>query len=171
MNIYINCLVLLVSFFFPAAFADTKTVNDGLSENMKYVALAHAIYKDGVQKVPEWAVNQLVVEQSIDLLKSSISSERPDGTDDDSFPSGHTGKAFAPAWFIYRNYGAKEAAPYFIAASYVGYARVKLDRHRPIDVAASVALSYVVSRVFTGSDPTISIDVGDGFRVHMAKAI
>lgn len=141
-----------------------QALNDDLSENLKYVALAHSLYKDGVKKTPEWAVNQLVVEQSVDLLKAAISSERPDGTDDDSFPSGHTGKAFAPAWFIYRNYGAKEAAPYFAAASYVGYARVKLDRHHPEDVLFSIVLSYGISKVFTGPDAHISLSYEDGFK-------
>ena len=82
-------------------------------------------------------------------LKKAISKTRPNGQDNDSFPSGHTSVAFQGAAFIHERYGLKYAAAAYLGASYVGWRRVATDNHFSIDVIAGAALGINSSFIFT----------------------
>jgi membrane-associated phospholipid phosphatase len=82
-------------------------------------------------------------------LKKTISKTRPNGTDDESFPSGHTSVAFQGAAFIHLRYGIRYAVPAYMAASYVGWTRIASDNHYLVDVMAGAALGIASSYVFT----------------------
>jgi membrane-associated phospholipid phosphatase len=82
-------------------------------------------------------------------LKALISEERPNGEDDDSFPSGHTSVAFQGAAFIHRRYGLKWALPAYVGAVYVGWRRVDTDNHYTKDVVAGAAIGIASSFIFT----------------------
>ncbi len=81
------------------------------------------------------------------LLKYSINRKRPDGTDY-SFPSGHTNAAFSAASFIQFRYGWKKAIPAYILASYVGYSRVRAERHYQSDVYAGALIGICFSYLY-----------------------
>jgi membrane-associated phospholipid phosphatase len=82
-------------------------------------------------------------------LKSLIHEQRPDGSGNDSFPSGHTAIAFAAARFIDKRY-APEASPYlYAAAGLTALARVKADKHYTKDVVVGAALGYASAEYFT----------------------
>jgi membrane-associated phospholipid phosphatase len=82
-------------------------------------------------------------------LKNIIGKTRPNGKDDESFPSGHTSVAFQGAAFIHERYGLKYAAAAYLGASYVGWRRVATDNHYPIDVVAGAAIGIASSFIFT----------------------
>jgi len=82
-------------------------------------------------------------------LKGIISKTRPNGEDDDSFPSGHTSVAFQGAAFIHKRYGLKYAAIAYLGASYVGWRRVATDNHFTVDVVAGAAIGIASSFIFT----------------------
>lgn len=84
-------------------------------------------------------------------LKSIIDKERPDGSDNDSFPSGHTSIAFQGASFIHKRYGLEYSIPAYIGAGFVGYSRIKADKHDVADVVAGAALGVASSMYFTKS--------------------
>lgn len=81
-------------------------------------------------------------------LKNVINKKRPNGQSK-SFPSGHTSTAFQGATFIQKRYGIKYAIPAYIAASFVGYSRLKSDNHYTKDVIAGAAIGVVSSFYFT----------------------
>ena len=78
-------------------------------------------------------------------LKKSIHSTRPDGSDNESFPSRHTAVAFAAVRYMDKRYGA-ELAPYtpwlYAAAGMTGVAMVQANKHHWQDVAAGAALGF-----------------------------
>ena len=104
-------------------------------------------------------------------LKTAIHKNRPDGSDNDAFPSGHTSMAFQGAAFLQRRYGWQYGAPAYALASYVGYSRVKNDHHDSTDVLAGaligIAASYYFAEPFYGVQisPTASIN-GIGLQLH-----
>ena len=75
-----------------------------------------------------------------DGLKSTIHEERPDESDDRSFPSGHTSMSFSAAATLHKRYGWKYGLPAYAVATFVGAARVKADKHYVHDVVAGAAL-------------------------------
>jgi membrane-associated phospholipid phosphatase len=80
-----------------------------------------------------------------EVLKRSTHVERPDHSNDQSFPSGHATRAFAAATYWHRRHGFETAWPLYLAATYVGYTRVHEHRHRWGDVAGSAAVSAAAS--------------------------
>lgn len=93
----------------------------------------------------QWALSFTVTMGATELLKRSVRSERPDGRDNFSFPSGHTARAFSAATFVHRRAGFESAWPLYAAATYVGWTRVEADRHRWFDVLGAAGLSAAMS--------------------------
>lgn len=80
-------------------------------------------------------------------LKYSIDETRPNG-EPRSFPSGHTSIAFTGAEFIRKEYGWRWAAPAYVAASFVGWSRVKANKHYVHDVLAGATLGVLANHDF-----------------------
>jgi membrane-associated phospholipid phosphatase len=84
-------------------------------------------------------------------LKAVVEKQRPDGSNYNSFPSGHTSSAFQGASFIQARYGWKYGAvAYFLSASYVGFSRIHSKKHDFIDVCSGALIGitsnyYLVS--------------------------
>lgn len=76
-------------------------------------------------------------------LKSGVEERRPDGSGDDSFPSGHTSISFAAAEFTRKQYGWAWGAPAYAAASFVGWSRVETKDHWAHDVAVGAAIGIL----------------------------
>ena len=83
------------------------------------------------------------------FLKQTIDKERPDGTNNNSIPSGHTSAAFSGATFIHQRYGLNKAWPIYIMASFVGYSRVYAKKHYWEDILAGAILAGINSWFFT----------------------
>ena len=73
-------------------------------------------------------------------LKETISEERPDHSNDKSFPSGHTSISFAAAATLHKRDGWQVGVPAHLVAAFVGVARVKADKHFARDVIAGAAI-------------------------------
>ncbi len=85
------------------------------------------------------------------VLKSTISKERPNGEDDDSFPSRHVSVAFQGASFIHKRYGLRSSIPAYVGAGFVAYTRLEADEHDATDVLAGAALGIASSMYLTKS--------------------
>lgn len=78
-------------------------------------------------------------------LKEMVKAERPDHSDDKSFPSGHASMAFAAARSIDKEFRRESIwIPIvgYAAATAVGVERVARDRHHWYDVVAGAALGF-----------------------------
>ncbi len=73
-------------------------------------------------------------------LKRVFPEDRPDHSDRQSFPSGHTSVSFAAAASLENRYGWKAGLPAFAVASFVGFARVEARKHHWYDVVAGAAI-------------------------------
>lgn len=82
-------------------------------------------------------------------LKEAFPETRPDGSDNRSFPSGHSSRAFAAAASIYNRRGPGEGIPAMALASFVGAARVAADKHYWYDVVAGAAIGTASGLILT----------------------
>ncbi len=82
-------------------------------------------------------------------LKYIVKKERPDHSDNRSFPSMHTSVSFAGAAFIQRRYGWKWGIPAYVLSTYVGWSRVYGKKHDWWDVATGAIIGAGSSYIFT----------------------
>lgn len=90
-------------------------------------------------------VSGFVLQQA---LKHIVGKERPDKTDNLSFPSGHSTTAFSGAGYIHFRYGFKYAIPAYLLASWVGYSRIQAKRHDIWDVCGGAIIGIGTSYIF-----------------------
>ncbi|HNR78204.1 MAG TPA: phosphatase PAP2 family protein, partial [Parvularculaceae bacterium] len=74
---------------------------------------------------------------------------RPDGSDDRSFPSGHTSVSFAAAATLTNRYGWKVGLPAHALAAFVGASRVKARKHHVSDVLVGAAIGELSGFLIT----------------------
>jgi len=88
----------------------------------------------------------IVAEAYTGILKYSVQRPRPDGSDNLSFPSGHTSAAFSLATVAEHHYGWKVGVPAFALASCIGLTRIESNKHNLSDVLAGATLGIIVGR-------------------------
>lgn len=97
-------------------------------------------------------------------LKLAINKERPNGENNNSFPSGHTSVAFASAAFVQKRYGWEYGIPAYLFAGYVGYTRIEANKHDGVDVLAGAAIGVGMGYLFTKRyDGKKKLGISSGF--------
>lgn len=91
----------------------------------------------------------LVTSLATTALKVSIGRERPDASNRQSFPSGHTSTMAATAMTLQEFYGWKAGAPAFALTAFTGLSRMSADRHWFSDTVAGAALGILVAHGFS----------------------
>jgi len=84
-------------------------------------------------------------------LKASINKTRPDFSDNNAFPSGHTSTSFQGASFIHRRYGFKYSIPAYAIAGFAAFSRIDADKHDGFDILAGVIIGIGSTYLFTSS--------------------
>lgn len=102
---------------------------------------ALTLHEDDREGTQQWLYSTAATLGTTYAMKSLIIDERPDGSGDDAFPSGHAAAAFSGAAFVHRRYGLKRAAPAYALAAWTAWARVRTDDHDTGDVAAAAGLA------------------------------
>lgn len=92
---------------------------------------------------------QIVSQVITQGIKFTVQRERPDGSNSQSFPSGHSSSAFATAGVLQRHYGWKVGVPAFAFGSYVALARMSWNRHHASDVVMGAGLGIASARTVT----------------------
>lgn len=103
----------------------------------------HQSFRDATYDVAEVT---LVAASYTTALKYVVRRERPDGSNNYSFPSGHTCNAFAWASIGARYYGWKLGVPGYALASLIGISRMEKNVHYLSDVLAGAGLGYISAR-------------------------
>lgn len=144
---------------------------DGIDNVLQYVptVAVFGLKMCGVKTETSWkkrltvSVASFAVNAGVTyVLKCSIHEKRPDGTDNRSFPSGHTSIAFCGATSLMHEY--YKVSPWIGVAGYavattVAVDRVRRNRHRWGDVVAGAAIGclsaeagYLIGDMILGKD-------------------
>ena len=81
--------------------------------------------------------------------KNTTKRRRPDGSDTESFPSGHTSSAFVAAEFLHQEYGDKSiwiSIGGYSCATIIGAGRVIQNRHWVSDVIAGAGIGILSTK-------------------------
>jgi membrane-associated phospholipid phosphatase len=92
---------------------------------------------------------QIIAELFVEPLKYTVRRERPDGSNSQSFPSGHAAVTFATATVIERHLGWKYSVLAYSVAAYVAVSRLHDDVHYLSDVVFGSALGVIAGRTVT----------------------
>lgn len=113
-------------------------------------AIGRATDKPRVARVGADLIRAQVLSQTVtQTIKFAAGRTRPDGSNDQSFPSGHTSSSFATATVLQRHFGWKVGVPAFAAAAYVAASRVQMQKHYFTDVAFGAIVGIIAGRTVT----------------------
>ena len=136
------------NFFLPGKYLGSLPVLLGTAAGTYFVGR----WKDqpkvshvGMDLIQALAISELLTQS----LKHATGRERPDHSDDTSFPSGHAADTFAFATALERHIGWKYAVPAYIFSSYVAISRLPANRHWFSDTVFGSAVGIVAGRTVT----------------------
>ena len=136
------------------------------------------------QPVRDWTYD-LFLATGVNLLyteaiKRVVKRPRPDGSNNHSFPSGHTSNVFAWATVMDRHYGPAVGVPMYTFATLVALSRQERGSHYTSDIVAGAIVGIIVGRTVTRQNsltmedgpqlnviPVFSPDGGSGIGVHI----
>ncbi len=171
-------ILLLLQFSLSTGAQDKTYHGNGIDDYIQYVptVTAFTLKFCGVEGASSWKrrLTNAVCAYALTtgtswVLKKTISERRPDGTDDQSFPSGHATVAFTGATVLLKEYG--RISPWIPVAGYavataVAVDRVCRNRHHWYDVTAGAAigiggtlLGYWIGDKLTGEHSRYSVSM------------
>ena len=116
-----------------------------------------------------FSMSQLITSAIVFPVKSLSAETRPDGSNNFSFPSGHTATAFANAEFMRQEY--KDVSPWYGVAGYAvaattGYLRMYNNKHWLGDVVAGAGIGIMSTKLAYWIYPTIKKKIFKDKDVH-----
>ena len=149
-----RCILIAAALTLVTSAAEAKT--DTIEKAGQAVAIALPVIAGGVSFLKnDWnGLAQMTVATTATVgtayaLKYVVHEERPDHSDNKSFPSDTSALAFAPANFLWQRYGWQYGLPAYLAAGFVGYSRIESKQHHWWDVVASAGLAFGYNELIT----------------------
>lgn len=155
-----RCGVLLLIFFAfnaSAGKSDFEIYGDVMMYALPIGAGVIALAKDDPHGFGQMAISTTGTLATVGILKEVINRERPNGNNDNSFPSGHSASAFSGAANLHYRYGWEYGLPAYVLAFGVGWSRVAADKHYWSDVFGGLVIANVWSYVFVDAMPNATL--------------
>ncbi len=152
-------MVVLASSIAGVGNARANSLNDTDADNLRTLLLLSGVAVAGYHRdatgLRQFGSSVLLTSGITLAAKALVDSERPNGLDNDSFPSGHAATAFSGAGFLHRRYGWKYGLPAYLVATSVAISRVENNHHRIVDVAAGSLIALLVNQRLVSTGPTL----------------
>ena len=118
---------------------------------------------DALQQTINIVVSNAIMGGIVQSMKFSFKELRPDGTDELSFPSGHTATAFTNASVLFYEY--KDANIWYASSGYLfatatGFLRIANNKHYTSDVLAGAGIGTAVGLAVSYWSPFKSVTLG-----------
>ncbi|TKB48727.1 phosphatase PAP2 family protein [Ferrimonas sediminicola] len=153
---------IFLSLAFIASFNANASFTESSSDLLEFAlpaaaaSIAYLVERDG-EGLEQFGYSLGATVLTTYALKTAVDKERPNGKDDDAFPSGHAALTFSSAGFLHRRYGWQYALPAYLLAGYTGYARVQTDNHEVVDVLAGAAIGLAFNHFIVSPHPDLAI--------------
>lgn len=95
-------------------------------------------------------------------LKYAVGRERPDGSNNQSFPSGHAITAFCIGPVVTKYWGWEAGVPAYALATVTALARVEGYHHYLSDVLGGATLGIIIGNAVVYTPKDVSVSVGPG---------
>ena len=131
------CIAVSASSFAQASTHYKRYHGDGIDDVLEYTPMAASfiLKAAGVECRSSWeqrlyksGASFILCSGTTYLLKHTVHRMRPDGTDNKSFPSGHTAVAFSGATVLHKEFG--KTSPWISVAGYAVATVTAVDRVR-----------------------------------------
>lgn len=104
------------------------------------------------------ATSYIIMGSTVNIIKLTGNEMRPDGTSNNSFPSGHTATAFMGAELLYQEY--KEVSIWYGVSGYAvaagtGFFRMYNNRHWLTDISAGAGIGILSTKIAYWIHPII----------------
>ena len=156
MKIYCFYILVFLSLLFSEAtlYAQNKTIQttgDVFLVAVPLSAVGITLFKN--DKKGTWQFSKgFILNQALTYsLKMVIDKPRPDLSNNNSFPSGHTSTTFQGASFIHKRYGFKYSIPAYLAAGFTAFSRIESDKHDGYDILAGAIIGIGSTYLFTST--------------------
>ncbi|MBY5992597.1 phosphatase PAP2 family protein [Ferrimonas balearica] len=126
--------------------ADSEQLASALRIALPAAAAGTSLWKEDYEGLWQFGLSFAASSATTLALKSAVDAERPDGSDNDSFPSGHATNAFSAAAYLQRRYGWHYGAPAYALASWTAVSRVNTGHHHWADVLAGAAIAVAFNQ-------------------------
>lgn len=133
------------------------TAGDVVSVMLPLASVATTYYRDDSQGRYQFAAGFAFDVTVTYGLKYVVHKARPDGSDDNAFPSSHTSVSFHSAGFLHRRYGIEYAAAAYAAAAFVGYSRIAAKKHDASDVVSGALTGLFSAWLFTDAEDDLTM--------------
>lgn len=156
-----KCFLLLGLLAGSAAWADKVrswgTASDAMAAGLPLLAGVATLAGNDTEGTRQLVLSVGSAVAAAEVLKNTVHSTRPDGSDNKSFPSGHTAVAFSAATFMDRRYGEQLNRDYgawavpalYGVAALTGVARVEANKHHWVDVIGGGVIGYGAARFWS----------------------
>ena len=150
---HVLSLIILICCMNPSAQAISENTWEDISDVGAYGLIGTALllptYRKDWEGLRQASYSILSATGIAVVGKALIDEERPDNSDNDSFPSGHTSNAFASATTLHRRYGWQTGFPAYAVATLTGVARERARKHHWYDVVAGAVIGGATGWFFT----------------------
>lgn len=109
------------------------------------------------------AISNAIMGGIVQTMKHTFKEERPDGSDEFSFPSGHTATAFTNAsllFYEYKDANIWYASSGFLFATATGFLRIANNKHYTSDILAGAGIGTAVGLAVSYWCPFNSVTFG-----------
>ena len=133
----------------PPQVGTTQKIGDVILFALPAATLGTSIILKDKDGVWEFTKGLLLTEAVTFGLKLGVNKQRPDMSNENSFPSGHTSTVFHSAGFVHRRYGFKYSIPAYALAGFTAASRIDSKKHDILDVLAGAAIGLGSNLIFT----------------------
>jgi membrane-associated phospholipid phosphatase len=146
---YVLTIFLIISFNAKSQNRTAVDAGDILIFALPVATLASTFIIGDTKGSWQFAKGLLLTEGVTFGIKILVEKPRPDKSNKNSFPSGHTSTSFHSAAFIHHRYGITYAIPAYALATFTGLTRIYGEKHDGFDVLIGAVIGIGSAYLFT----------------------